>query len=144
VAHRPDAVLQVGLAGSRGFAGVEAVIGDEAVYADAAVGTIVPSRAQPDAGLLAAVRRALPGSRHAGLAGRELALYCSAEVHYSVVRAAELLGIGSGRVRALPIDERRRLRPGTASRSPRAENPVSQQPSAPWTIFPTPPARLSR
>jgi aromatic-L-amino-acid decarboxylase len=61
--------------------------------------------------LMAARERALPGSRHDGLMGRELALYCSAEVHYSVVRAAELLGIGSGRVRALPIDERRRLHP---------------------------------
>jgi aromatic-L-amino-acid decarboxylase len=42
---------------------------------------------------------------------RRLALYCSAEVHYSVVRAAELLGIGSSWVRALPIDGERRLRP---------------------------------
>jgi aromatic-L-amino-acid decarboxylase len=61
--------------------------------------------------LTAARERALPGSRQTGLAGRRLALYCSAEVHYSVVRAAELLGIGSDGVRALPIDERRRLRP---------------------------------
>ena len=31
------------------------------------------------------------------------------EVHYSVVRAAELLGIGSNHVRVLPIDDSRRL-----------------------------------
>jgi len=61
--------------------------------------------------LTAARERALPGARHDGLSGRRLALYCSAEVHYSVVRAAELLGIGSSWVRALPIDGRRRLRP---------------------------------
>jgi aromatic-L-amino-acid/L-tryptophan decarboxylase len=61
--------------------------------------------------LMAAREHAIPGSRHDGVAGRSLALYCSSEVHYSVVRAAELLGIGSNRVRALPIDERRRLRP---------------------------------
>src|SRR6185295_18342156 len=61
--------------------------------------------------LTAARERALPGSRHDGLAGARLALYCSAEVHYSVIRAAELLGIGSGWVRALPIDDERRLRP---------------------------------
>ena len=61
--------------------------------------------------LTAARERAAPGSRHEGLSGTRLALYCSTEVHYSVVRAAELLGIGSGSVRALPIDEHRRLRP---------------------------------
>jgi aromatic-L-amino-acid decarboxylase len=60
--------------------------------------------------LAAARERALPGARHDGVSGRTLALYCSREVHYSVVRAAELLGIGSGWVRALPIDEQRRLR----------------------------------
>ncbi len=62
--------------------------------------------------LTAARERALPGSRHSGVAaGPQLALYCSAEVHYSVVRAAELLGIGSDGVRSLPIDKQRRLRP---------------------------------
>jgi aromatic-L-amino-acid decarboxylase len=61
--------------------------------------------------LTAARERALPGARHDGLSGRRLALYCSAEVHYSVVRAAELLGIGSSFVRGLPIDRDRRLRP---------------------------------
>ena len=61
--------------------------------------------------LTAARERAVPGARHDGLAGCRLALYCSAEVHYSVVRAAELLGIGSGFVRGLPIDADRRLRP---------------------------------
>ena len=61
--------------------------------------------------LAAARERALPGSRADGLAGRRPALYCSAEVHYSVVRAAELLGLGSAAVRALPQDEERRVRP---------------------------------
>ena len=61
--------------------------------------------------LTAARERAAPGTRHGGVSGHRLALYCSTEVHYSVVRAAELLGIGSSWVRALPIDEHRRLRP---------------------------------
>jgi aromatic-L-amino-acid decarboxylase len=61
--------------------------------------------------LTAARERAIPGARTDGVSGHRLALYCSAEVHYSVVRAAELLGIGSGWVRALPIDEQRSLRP---------------------------------
>jgi aromatic-L-amino-acid decarboxylase len=61
---------------------------------------------------LAAAREfALPGSRRDGIAGRQLALYCSREAHYSVTRAAELLGIGSANVRGLPIDEQRRLVP---------------------------------
>ncbi len=38
-------------------------------------------------------------------------VYCSAEVHYSITRAVELLGIGSNNLRDLPIDEARRLRP---------------------------------
>ena len=59
--------------------------------------------------LAAARERALPGSRHTGLSGRPCALYASADVHESVRRAAELLGIGRDRVRAIPIDGRRRM-----------------------------------
>lgn len=61
--------------------------------------------------LAAARERALPGARRTGLHGLQAALYCSEEAHYSVKRAAELLGIGTDNVRALPIDEQRRLRP---------------------------------
>ncbi len=61
--------------------------------------------------LAAARERALPRSRVEGLAGRSVAVYCSREVHYSITRAVELLGIGSENLRALPLDERRRLRP---------------------------------
>jgi aromatic-L-amino-acid decarboxylase len=62
-------------------------------------------------GLAAARERALPGSRHTGLAGRRVAVYCSQEVHYSVMRAVELLGIGSDNARAIPLDGLRRMRP---------------------------------
>lgn len=61
--------------------------------------------------LAAARERALPGTRRCGMAGQAGALYCSREAHYSVVRSAELLGIGSDFVRALPHDERRRVVP---------------------------------
>ncbi len=61
--------------------------------------------------LAAARERALPGARRDGMTGRRAALYCSREAHYSVVRSAELLGIGSGQVRALELDGQRRLRP---------------------------------
>src|SRR5262245_29426781 len=60
--------------------------------------------------LAAARERAVPGARRAGLE-RPAALYCSGEAHYSVVRSAELLGIGADRVRALPQDAERRVVP---------------------------------
>ena len=59
--------------------------------------------------LTAARERALPGVRHDGAGGRKMALYCSAEAHYSVRRAAEVLGIGGHNVRAIPIDAHRRM-----------------------------------
>ena len=61
--------------------------------------------------LAAARERALPRTRATGLGGARVAVYCSAEVHYSITRAVELLGIGSDNLRALPIDEERRMRP---------------------------------
>jgi aromatic-L-amino-acid decarboxylase len=61
--------------------------------------------------LAAARERALPGSRAAGLGGLRPAVYASAEVHYSITRAVELLGIGSDRLRDVPIDEEHRMRP---------------------------------
>jgi aromatic-L-amino-acid decarboxylase len=61
--------------------------------------------------LAAARERALPGSRREGMTRARAALYCSREAHYSVVRSAELLGIGSDRVRSLELDDDRRLRP---------------------------------
>jgi aromatic-L-amino-acid decarboxylase len=60
--------------------------------------------------LAAARERAVPGSRHAGLAGRRVAVYCSQEVHYSVTRAVELLGIGSDNLRAIALDGLRRMK----------------------------------
>lgn len=59
--------------------------------------------------LTAARERALPGVRHDGADGHKMALYCSAEAHYSVRRAAEVLGIGGRNVRAIPIDQHRRM-----------------------------------
>ncbi len=61
--------------------------------------------------IAAARERALPGSRRSGLAGLRPVLYASREVHYSVHRAAEILGIGSDNVRAVGVDEHRRMRP---------------------------------
>lgn len=60
--------------------------------------------------IAAARERAVPGSRAAGLGGTDVAVYASAEVHYSITRAVEILGIGSDRLRDVPIDEHHRLR----------------------------------
>ncbi len=61
--------------------------------------------------LAAARERAIPGSRRDGLRGVSATLYCSEEAHYSIERAAEILGIGAANVRSLPIDGERRLVP---------------------------------
>jgi aromatic-L-amino-acid decarboxylase len=61
--------------------------------------------------LAAARGRALPGSRTAGLGGLRIAVYASAEVHYSITRAVELLGIGSDQLREIPFDDEHRMRP---------------------------------
>ncbi len=61
--------------------------------------------------LAVARERAVPGARRTGLAGRPCAVYCSAEAHQSVERAAEVLGIGADLVRSVPLDAQRRLEP---------------------------------
>ncbi len=61
--------------------------------------------------LAAAREHALPGARAGGLAGVRAAVYCSSEAHYSVMRAAEVLGIGAANVRPVPLDDQRRMRP---------------------------------
>jgi aromatic-L-amino-acid decarboxylase len=60
--------------------------------------------------LAASRERALPGSRAAGLGGLRIAVYASSEVHYSITRAVELLGIGSDQLRDIPIDGEHRMR----------------------------------
>ncbi len=64
--------------------------------------------------LASARERALPGSRSRGLGGARPTLYCSREAHYSITRAAEILGIGADSVRGIDIDSERRIRPDVA------------------------------
>jgi aromatic-L-amino-acid/L-tryptophan decarboxylase len=61
--------------------------------------------------LATARERAMPGARATGMSGLKAAVYCSAEVHYSVRRAVELLGLGSQWLRAIELDEQRRMSP---------------------------------
>ncbi len=79
--------------------------------------------------LAAARERAVPGSRQAGTPAGAVA-YCSADAHYSIVRAIELLGIGSDNLRAVPIDEHRRMRPDALGELIRADLAAGHTPIA--------------
>lgn len=59
--------------------------------------------------LAAARQRVCPDVREAGITA-PLAVYCSAEAHYSNTRAIELLGLGRRAIRAIPLDADRRMR----------------------------------
>jgi len=67
--------------------------------------------------ILAARERAMPGSRVSGVSAQAGALYCSGEAHQSIIRAAEVAGLGSESVRRLPIDSERRLVPEALERA---------------------------
>jgi len=60
--------------------------------------------------LAAARTRALPDSRRDGIT-KPVAIYSSAESHYSNTRAVEVLGMGSKSIRAIEIDESHRMKP---------------------------------
>jgi aromatic-L-amino-acid/L-tryptophan decarboxylase len=81
-------------------------------YAPDAAGAFTSGGTVSNATALAAAREhALPGSRHDGIGGRRVAVYCSQEVHYSVTRAVETLGIGSRNLRAIALGPERGLIP---------------------------------
>lgn len=60
--------------------------------------------------LAAAREKASPGTRTDGVPHGRLVVYTSVESHASIQRACEVLGLGSRAVRAIPIDEHRRMR----------------------------------
>jgi futalosine hydrolase len=109
--RRPDAVLNVGLAGRRGFTGCELVIGSEALYCDAA-GPLVPARIRPGRELLDAVRRALPEARVVPIGtsarvGGTRGCDVEAMEGFAVLRAAEAAGVPAVEVRVVSneVDE---------------------------------------
>lgn len=67
--------------------------------------------------ILAARERAMPGSRTAGVPGSGGSVYCSTEAHQSIVRAAEVSGLGSTSVRRVAIDGERRMAPEALERA---------------------------
>jgi aromatic-L-amino-acid decarboxylase len=85
-------------------------VGQFVGFSAAAVGALAAGGTISNLTALTAAREwALPGFRQEGGAGRKMALYCSAEAHYSVRRAAEVLGIGGRQVRGIPLDDQRRM-----------------------------------
>lgn len=64
------------------------------------------------AAMLLARNEAVSNARDGGLDGRALAIYTSAESHYSIRKNAGMLGIGRDSVRAIDADEEGRMRPG--------------------------------
>jgi futalosine hydrolase len=108
---RPEAVLHVGLAGARGLEPGALVVGTEAVYADLAAAIPVVSRVEPDATLLAAIRRAFPDSAalpivtSAAVSSPSNSLLQGITVEamegFGVLRACELAGVPAIEVRAI-------------------------------------------
>jgi futalosine hydrolase len=106
-AHRPEAVVHVGIAGARRGSGIVApalVVGSEAVYSDLTYESATRSvAAAPE--LVAAARRALPEARvlPIGTSGRVGGggLDVEAMEGFGVLRAAELAGVPAVEVRAV-------------------------------------------
>jgi futalosine hydrolase len=115
--NRPAAVLQIGLAGARGFTDIELAIGSEAVYCDAATPSLVPSRSLPDPALLAETREVLPAARVCPIGttarvGGSSGCDVEAMEGFAVLRACELAGVPAVEVRAIvnEVDEPDRAR----------------------------------
>ena len=108
---RSDAVLHVGLAGGVGLELGALVVGTEAVYRDLAAAIPVVSRVEPDANLLAAIRRAFPdapalpiatSASVSGLTGSEpQGIPVEAMEGFAVLRACQLAGVPAVEVRVI-------------------------------------------
>ena len=120
VESRPDAVLHIGIAGSRDLEPPALVLGSEAVYCDVLdAASTMPrvERVEPDAALLSAARRVLPEAhvRPIGTSGRVGgAKVCDVEAMegFAVLRAASLAGVPALELRAVSnaVDEPDRAR----------------------------------
>ena len=107
--RRPEAVLHVGIAGSRTLEPPALVLGSEAVYCD----VIDPSstlrrvdRARPDAGVLERARAALPEAHVLPIAtcakvGGGTGFDVEAMEGFGVLRACELAGVPAVELRAI-------------------------------------------
>ena len=81
--------------------------------------------------LMGARQRAHPEVREEGLSGLPpMRVYTSEEAHFSVDRAAILLGLGSGGVVKIPVDRKRRMRPGPLETAVRSDVREGRTPMA--------------
>jgi futalosine hydrolase len=119
--RRPDAVVNVGIAGAKTLDPPAFVLGSEAVYCDivADSGARFPrvERVKPDADLLAAARRALPEAHLCPIAtsaaiGGGTTCEVEAMEGFAVLRAAELAGVPAVELRCISnrVDELDRAR----------------------------------
>lgn len=82
-------------------------------------------------GLAAARTRLDPEIREKGLSGGSpMTLYLTRETHYSVIKAVELLGIGRGWVRYVPVDDRLRMDPSALKQKIKADKMKGYRPLA--------------
>ena len=107
--RRPDAVVQVGIAGSRTLEPPSLVLGSEAVYCDVIdPASTLPriERARPDAALLERARAALPEAHvlpiaTCGKVGGGTDFDVEAMEGFGVLRACELAGVPAVELRAI-------------------------------------------
>jgi futalosine hydrolase len=106
--RRPEAILHVGIAGSRMLEPLAHVIGSESIYCDVDVQGALPKvdRVRPDPALVEAAQRALPHAyvlpiATSGLVGGGTACDVEAMEGFGVLRAAELAGVPAVEVRTI-------------------------------------------
>jgi futalosine hydrolase len=107
--RRPDAVIQVGIAGSRTLEPPALVLGSEAIYCDVIdPGSTVArvERARPDAALLERARAALPEAHvlpiaTCGKVGAGTGFDVEAMEGFGVLRACQLAGVPAVELRAI-------------------------------------------
>lgn len=103
--RRPEAVLHVGVAGSRTLAPLVLVIGSEAVYSDLEAKIAVVDRVQPDGDLLERCRTTLPEATVGPIGTSATVGGGSCEVEamegFGVLRACELAGVPAVELRAI-------------------------------------------
>ncbi len=103
--RHPDAVLHIGIAGSRTLEPLSLVVGEVSVFEDAR-SPLVPSRAEPDTALLARVTAALPDANvlpigTSARVGGTRTCEVEAMEGFSVLRACELAGVPAVELRAI-------------------------------------------
>jgi nucleoside phosphorylase len=107
--RRPSAIVHVGIAGARTLEPPALVLGSESIYCDVIdPASVVPrvARVEPDAGLLAAARAALPEARVVPIAtsasvGGGTRCEVEAMEGFGVLRAAALAGVPAVELRAV-------------------------------------------